>query len=190
MAKYYPGRYGSFALGVYNGGGYHAIEANTNKTLETRLTLRPLPEILPGFQLTYTGAFGKGNVEEAPDWRMNTGFLSFESRQFVFTGQYFQSLGNSKGSFVTPEKVALDVNGYSVFGEWRFAHRQFSLFARYDYQNFTKRLPNWELERYIMGIAMHLQNGGKIIFNYDRTNEPAPNVPSDQYLEFAVELKY
>ncbi|MCK5739540.1 hypothetical protein KAH55_10175 [bacterium] len=190
VTRYYPGRYGSFALGVYNGGGYHAIEANTNKTLETRLTLRPFPDGLPGLQMTYTGAVGKGNTEMAPDWQMNTGFLSFETRQFVLTGQYFQSLGNSKGSFVTPENVARNVDGYSVFGEWRFAHRRFSLFARYDYQDCTKKLLNWELERYIAGIAMHFQKGGKIIFNYDRTNEPAPNAPSDQYLEFAIEMKY
>lgn len=45
----YAGRYGSFALGLYNGGGYHASEKNQDKTFQERLTIRPLPEVVPGF---------------------------------------------------------------------------------------------------------------------------------------------
>lgn len=64
----YPSRYGSMAFGVYNGGGYHASEKNENKVLEGRLTVRvrPLPDIIPGFQLSYFGITGKGNKEEEP----------------------------------------------------------------------------------------------------------------------------
>ena len=37
VTKYYPGRYGSMAFGVYNGGGYHAGENNENKVFDKRL---------------------------------------------------------------------------------------------------------------------------------------------------------
>jgi hypothetical protein len=67
VSKEYPGRWGSFALGVYNGGGYHASEANTNKVLEGRLTIRPLPDVAPGLQLSYFGVNGKGNTAQEPD---------------------------------------------------------------------------------------------------------------------------
>jgi len=48
----YPGRYGSMALAVMNGGGYTAAEKNQNKVLEGRLTIRPLPDIIPGLQFS------------------------------------------------------------------------------------------------------------------------------------------
>jgi polyhydroxyalkanoate synthesis regulator phasin len=48
----YPGRYGSMSLAVVNGGGYTASEKNENKALEGRLTIRPLPDIIPGLQFS------------------------------------------------------------------------------------------------------------------------------------------
>lgn len=53
------GKFGSFAIGVYNGGGYSAIEKNNNKLIEARLSLRPLLEAFPGIQTTFFGAYGK-----------------------------------------------------------------------------------------------------------------------------------
>ena len=46
-SSHYDGLYGSWHLGVYNGGGYHASEQNGNKVVEARLTARPLPNTLP-----------------------------------------------------------------------------------------------------------------------------------------------
>jgi hypothetical protein len=63
----YAGRYGSIQAGVYNGGGYAASEQNQNKVLERRLTIRPLPDFIPGLQLTYFGLTGKGNTALEPD---------------------------------------------------------------------------------------------------------------------------
>jgi len=74
----YPGRYGSFSLGIYNGGGYHAKEKNQNKVLEGRLTLRPLPAALPGLQLSYFGLVGKGNQAAEPHWNAHLGMVSYE----------------------------------------------------------------------------------------------------------------
>jgi len=50
--KKYAGRYGSFAAGIYNGGGYHAKEKNLNKVAEARITVRPMPEMIPGLQVS------------------------------------------------------------------------------------------------------------------------------------------
>ena len=58
----YDGRYGSWHLGVYNGCGYSSAETNyQNKVPEYRVTIRPLPDLLPGFQATYFGLYGQGN---------------------------------------------------------------------------------------------------------------------------------
>ena len=59
-SDHYDGRYGTWHVGVYNGSGYHATEENNNKAVEGRLTVRPLPEALPGLQLSYFGIHGEG----------------------------------------------------------------------------------------------------------------------------------
>ncbi len=56
-------------MGVYNGSGYHAAENNyQNKPVEYRVSVRPLPDILPGFQATYFGLYGKGNSSSAANF--------------------------------------------------------------------------------------------------------------------------
>jgi hypothetical protein len=47
---HYAGRWVSFGLGVYNGGGYHANSNNSKVVVEGRLTVRPLPSVVPGLQ--------------------------------------------------------------------------------------------------------------------------------------------
>jgi len=111
VTKYYPGRYGSVAVGIYNGGGYHASEKNDNKVFEGRLTIRPLPDTLPGLQFSYFGIIGKGNKSTNPDWKVNLGFINFEDEYLTLTGQYYQGKGNQGGSDENEKK------GHSVFAE-------------------------------------------------------------------------
>ena len=107
----YPGRYGSMSFGVYNGSGYHASEKNENKVFEGRLTVRPLPDIVPGLQFSYFGLTGKGNTDDEPDWNVNLGMVSFEHEYVVLTGQYYEGKGNQKGD------DEHDKDGYSFFAE-------------------------------------------------------------------------
>jgi len=139
VSKYYAGRYGSWHVGVYNGGGYHATEENENKVPEWRLTLRPLPDIIPGLQVHYFGLYGKGNQENVnrfPDYRVNLGMLSYQNEWVIFTGQYAQTWGNNKGTLVVPgTDEALRGEGYSFFFNTKLPvlDRKLNLFARYDH---------------------------------------------------------
>jgi hypothetical protein len=138
VSHYYPGRWGSWHVGVYNGGGYHAEEHNKNKVPEYRLSLRPLPDVVPGLQVHYFGLIGKGNTEEVgsfPDYRVNLVMLSYQNAWITFTGQYARTRGNAKGSLVDPATgAALRAQGYSFFvdGKLPVLDRTLSLFARYD----------------------------------------------------------
>ncbi|MCL4501148.1 MAG: hypothetical protein M1438_04750 [Deltaproteobacteria bacterium] len=135
---HYDGRYGSWQLGVYNGTGYHAFENNDNKTVEYRLTLRPLPDFLPGFQATYNGLYGKSNSSSAsnfggpflqffPDWIVHQGFLSYQNPWVILTAQTWASKGNQAGTWTTTPGIpgmpigrradSLWTQGYSVFGD-------------------------------------------------------------------------
>jgi hypothetical protein len=139
VSKYYAGRYGSWHVGVYNGPGYHAKEENENKVPEWRLSLRPLPDIVPGLQVHYFGLYGKGNQENVnrfPDYRVNLGMLSYQTEWIIFTGQYAQTWGNNKGDLVVPgTDEALRGEGFSFFFNTKLPvlDRKLNLFARYDH---------------------------------------------------------
>ncbi len=189
--KHYAGRYGSFAIGAYNGGGYHAIEQNDNKVIEGRLTLRPLPDIIPGLQLTYFGTYGNSNVASStshvwssdsssiktyhiapPEWNTNAMMLSYEHKYFTLTGQYVFGKGNSSGSYhnyneTTYTNKAVDYTGYSVFGEaklgnhWRFI-------ARYENFDYDTNIDNNANQRLITGIAYDFGHHNVLLLDYDK----------------------
>ena len=109
---HYDGRYGSWHVGVYNGTGYHAVEVNPNKPVEYRVTLRPLPDKLPGLQATYFGLYGKGNntsvssfgtpfFSYSPDWVINMGYLSYQHPWFLLSAQIIAAKGNQAGNWTT-----------------------------------------------------------------------------------------
>ena len=95
-----PGLYGSLAVGILNGGGYHSPEFNQNKSIEYRLTIRPLPGLMPGLQFSYQGVRGKGNRGSEPEWTLDALFVSFESRYLRLSGQQVKGVGNSSGSMI------------------------------------------------------------------------------------------
>ena len=162
----YPGKYGSVAVGVYNGGGYHAIEQNVNKSLEGRVTLRPLPEVLPGFQVSYHGILGKGNSVDRPDWTVNQFMVSWESVPLVVAGQYYRGRGDSRGSAVDAAGDALRQSGYSVFAEVRLPV-PVSVLGRYDYFDPTPDTDGGEEHRVISGVAYHLRGHSKVLIDLD-----------------------
>ncbi|MDP3446400.1 MAG: hypothetical protein Q8T08_26375, partial [Ignavibacteria bacterium] len=131
--KNFAGKYGSFSFGIYNGGGYHAIEKNENKLLEGRLTIRPLPELLTGFQLTYIGAIGKGNIESSPNHNLHSVFTSYETQLLSATANIYKGRGFEDGRNVDKDGIAPLNSGYSLFGNFNIPYIPFSLFARYDY---------------------------------------------------------
>jgi hypothetical protein len=184
------GKYGSLAVGLYNGGGYHAIERNTNKTIEGRLTLRPLPAIIPGFQVSYTGVYGKGNTVEEPDWIVNMGLLSLEYQTFVLTGSYYTGVGNFSGTAVDSLGQALDQRGFSVFGEYKLHLLKLNVFGRYDYFIQEKYGKELERERYIVGIAHYFYKSSKVILDFDRTTGRGNIGKKTSRLEVAIEVHF
>ena len=186
----YPGKFGSLALGIYNGGGYHAIEKNRNKTLEGRLSLRPLPEILPGLQFSYHGVYGKGNIAFEPDWNFNLGFLSWEHPYFVLTGMVYRGKGNFMGTALTVSDQPTLNEGYSLFGEWKIPDMKLSILGRYDSFNPDVETEDWHSRRTIIGVAYHFIKGCKILVDYDSNDIHTPAEKNESFFEFAIEVHY
>lgn len=188
--KNFPGKYGSMAIGIFNGGGYHAIEKNENKLIEGRLSIRLLPNILPGLQLSYAGAFGKGNSGLSPDFNVNAVFISFESKIFVMTGSYYTGKGFESGEKLSPDNLPYNNNGYSLFADLNIPNTKFSLLGRYDYFKTKQTAEEVTQKRMILGISYSFLEGSKMILDYDSIKRSS-YVGSDDYIvELAVEFRY
>ncbi|MBW2107606.1 MAG: hypothetical protein JRI36_02915 [Deltaproteobacteria bacterium] len=176
---HYDGLYGSWHIGVYNGPGYHTKEQNNNKVIEGRLTWRPMPEILPGLQLSYLGVFGEGNTQASngdyPDYSVNLAMLSFEHPRAILTAQYFQTQGNAKGTWVDSNGNALDTVGYSFFGKVTppVLDEKLSLFGRYDHfdQDDDGTIGNnADYDMYIAGLAYDFYRGNLVLVSFETTD--------------------
>jgi len=180
---YYPGRYGSMAVGIYNGGGYHSSEKNGNKALEGRLTVRPLPDIVPGLQLSYFGIYGKGNKDTEPDWTVNLPFVSYEHKYVTLTGQYYWGKGNQGGSDENKK------DGYSFFAEIKPIDK-FSIIGRYDKFDPNTDADNDGNTRYIAGIAYHFykQHKNMVLLDYDHVSYQDPSKQDDKRIQLTLQV--
>ena len=190
--KHYAGRYGSWQIGIYNGGGYHAKEANTNKVLEGRITFRPVPDAVPGLQFSALGVVGKGNkpTVDAPDWNAFNGMVSYESQYFTFTGQGYYGTGNQGGSAVIDDGTSADQQGFSVFAA---AHISISkgkvtIWGRAD--EFNPNVDEYtDITRlYIVGFAWHFYKSNTWLFDYQRTNHSVSSNPADDRFQVTLEV--
>ncbi len=206
--SHYDGRYGSWHVGVYNGSGYHAAETNENKVGEVRLTARPLPEVVPGLQVSYFGIFGKGNTALSPDYMVNLGMLSFEHPMVILTAQYFQTEGNAKGTWVdTTSGKVLKTRGYSAFANVKIpgTDSRLSAFGRYDFFDIDIDDLIADKTAYSMvfaGLAYDLYKGNLILLTVEYTDYEVDaagkgkvpvagqNLGKDQKIQAVYQIKF
>ncbi len=183
----FNGRYGSYHIGVYNGGGYHATEENQNKVIEGRITLRPLPDSIPGLQLTYHGISGKGNAASDPTWTSNTGFISYQNRYLVLTGEYVQSKGQQNGA---DEK---EKGGYSIFGDLKIPFdERFAVTARYDVwdPNTAESSKNDVQKLTIAGLGYKIQGANYVMVVYEQKQYENAGYKDDKKTQVVFQLKF
>jgi hypothetical protein len=197
VQSHFAGRWGSFGVGVYNGGGYHGIEKNTNKAIEGRLTVRPLPDIVPGLQISGFGVWAKGNQANTPegtvpDMQVLAGMISYESRRLVLAAQYESGEGNQSGTAVGADGKALPHDGFSVFTEIRLDRQQrFSLLGRYDRFTTDRDNPDRDVkERIIAGVAWQFFKGNYWVLDYDRLEHTIPGLETEDRVQLTLQIKY
>lgn len=198
VQSHFVGRWGSFGIGVYNGGGYHAVEKNTNKAIEGRLTIRPLPDIVPGLQVSAFGIAAKGNQADdtpeasVPDMQVLAAMISYESRRLVVGAQYERGEGNQSGSAVDASGNALPHDGFSLFTEIRLdRNARFSLLGRYD-QFDTNRDDSASnvKKRMIAGFAWQFFKGNYWVLDFDRLEHTAPGLDTEDRVQLTLQIKY
>ncbi len=185
---HYAGRFGTWHIGVYNGSGYHTSEHNSNKVVEGRITLRPFPDVVPGLQFSYLGMAGEGNTDyngSYADYYVNLGMVSFQHPRFILTGQYFQTTGNAKGTWVktdTSGNIVSDLKTrcYSFFGNVRLPvlNDRLNMFGRYDHFNPDVNgdiSSNAAYKMYIGGLAYDLGHENQVLLAYETTDYEVDN---------------
>lgn len=185
------GKYGSLTFGLYNGAGYAELEKNTNKHIEGRITFRPFWDRLPGLQLTYSGAYGKGNIPSSPDFHMHVGYVSYNSKKIIVAFQRYVGNGDVQARLLTQTGEALPMHGYNNFIEWMPFKFPLSIVNRYDVI-LDRRDDRIIKERGVLGVAWRFSDGSKIMIDYDRdTLSPIPGakVVNNRW-EIATEIRF
>lgn len=186
VSSAYPGRYGSFALGLFNGGGYSALEKNRNKTLETRISLRPLPDFVPGLQFTHAFAYGLANVAEyeAP-FRMHIFALTSQSRFHSLQAQYYTGTGGHQDHYVSSNGNSYKNKGYSVLAEIKTPAFPLSVFSRYDYLQ-SEAWANANENLFAAGIAYRFSKS-KLAAYYEKNQHLTE---TENIWELVLEIKF
>lgn len=187
VSSEYPGKWGSLAFGMYNGGGYHAPENNQNKVFESRITIRPLGWVLPNLQLSHLFIYGKGNTAEEPDWLLNAFMMSFEQRFFTAAFQVATGEGNQEGDQVDEiTGESLEAFGYSGFLELKASSLKSSLIGRYDHWKWGGQATT----RIIAGYAFHFLKNNFILLNLDYVVHEDDALPDDWQVSLILQVQY
>jgi hypothetical protein len=186
----HAGRRGSLAVGMHNGGGYHAIERNNNKTAEGRLTIRPVPSVLPGLQFSFHGVVGAGNTAEAPPWKVNLVHVSFEHERGVLACQLYRGEGDFSGKAMTAAGSVESRSGFSVFGEARFGSTRWSAIVRHDsFERETGEEGGTE-KMILAGLARRVGARARLLLDYERTTVGSWSDPSEETGSFRTEFRF
>lgn len=184
------GRYGSFAFGVYNGGGYTTRELNSNKVFQARLTLRPLPAVVPGLQASYFLVRGEGNTVASPDWSDNLLMVSWEHARATATAQWVDGSGNQAGTRADPVTAeAWPHKGWSVFGEGRLSDK-WSVIARFDDFNADTRTDEDHFRRVITGLAYTLSGNNRVLADVDHRDWTSPEKTDETRYQITLQISF
>jgi hypothetical protein len=147
--------------------------------VEGRLTVRPLPDVIPGLQFSYFGIYGEGNEKnpsgDYPDYQVNLGMVSYQNPWVILTGQYFITEGDKDGDWIDAAGRALDTEGYSFFGNFKLPvlDRKLSAFVRYDHfdQDEDGKIgTDADYDMYIGGLAYDIYKGNLLLLSYETTD--------------------
>jgi hypothetical protein len=219
VQSHFAGTWGSWAMGLYNGGGYSKIEVNQNKAFEWRLSVRPFGAAFPGLQLQWTGVRGLGNKTidnsvtppvHPPDYNVNQYGVTYESKWVNAYYLYYTGDGNLAGTLYDQTSharvaPAAPTKGYTWFVEGKFpGSRKWSAFYRYDHldvqQNQSEKWKEDVQNYQDVGVAYWLYKDNAIVLDYSKLDHTRPwpgqpanlhsAIPNDERLQLTLQIKW
>jgi hypothetical protein len=184
-----PGGYGEFHAGVYNGEGYAQPEVDKDKSVQGRLTVRPLPNggaVAKAFRVS--GFYNAGRYAADRPRRLGIVMGSFEHPHLVATIEGLKATEN-------PGPVVRDIDrsGWSLFLEPRQGPSGLAGIFRYDAFNPDRDVAGVEQSRVIAGGAYWFvwprAKVGAVVTNeqvrYDLASRPDENrLLAQMHVEF------
>ncbi len=194
----YGARHGSVAVGLYNGSGYHGDERNVDKTVEARLTWRPLPDMVKGLQVAGLVIHGDGNVEDtagdAPTWKTLNAFVSYQFLHGTVTAQVVEGEGNQRGSWVEPDdpSEAMDFSGWSVFAEWRLGPRhEWRLIGGWDdFERVAENGRDHSFRYSFLAVGYGLGRNNILMLDVDQRDWRDPARDTDRRAQLVLQLSF
>jgi hypothetical protein len=194
----YGTRHGSLAVGLYNGSGYHGDERNVDKTVEARLTWRPLPDTIKGLQLAGLVIHGDGNVEGAagdpPNWTTYNLFASYQFLHGTVTAQIVEGEGNQRGDWVEPDdpSEAMDFSGWSAFGEWRLgARHEWRIIGGWDdFERIADSGRNHSFRYAFVAVGYDLGRNNILMIDVDQRDWRDPARDTDRRAQLVLQLTF
>jgi hypothetical protein len=122
-------------------------------------------------------AFGKSNDTLNSDFRLNSFYLSYESRYLTLSAQYYLGKGNMSGTSTANN------TGYSFFGELVIPGTKFMLFSRYDY--FDPENAD-AYQAVIGGAGYRFYKQNKILFDIDWSDKSSVK----RIYEIALDIRF
>jgi hypothetical protein len=162
----FPNNYGDVHLGIYNGDGYSKAEANDQKALQARVSLRPIPKDSVFKGLRVTGFFDADHAVKSASRSRYIGTLTYEHDYVSFGADLLSTKDQS--SATAPEVKG---SGYSFWVEPK-TKTGVRFLVRYDNTKPNKSVDARQ-KRLIGGIAywFHLQKGHAALFaNYEKVD--------------------
>lgn len=165
------GYFGGWHIGVYNGGSYSYLDLEYNMNYQGRISIRPLPELLPGLRLNAFGLISKMNLDtDSPNdnkpWHVENYFATYNNRKVNLMAEYMTGYGSRFGEMIDSEGKEIHYEGYSAFGEFRFTPK-ISAIARYDYMSNYYKSPDSDFSSFSAGIGYDFGASNILMISYD-----------------------
>lgn len=153
-----PGNYGDVHVGVYNGEGYSKAEANNQKALMVRGTVRPMPAGTAWAKgLRVSGFVSRDHAVKGAAKNKSVAGVWYESRRFNAAVDYMTLTDQT-----LPTSTAVTQRGWSAFVTPFFKEKGNGLEAliRYDHMAIDRSQPNQTRTRGIYGLAYWFPHPG------------------------------
>lgn len=184
-----PGNWGELHLGVYNGEGFTQAEANKYKSVQGRLTVRPLPGRGLFNNLRVSGFYSAGWYAEDRPRRVGILMAHYEHPHVVATVQRVAATENP----VPLPSANLDRSGWSMFVEPRQGTVGLAGLLRYDAFDPNTALSDDDHQRVIAGGAYWFMWNrvrlGLVITN-EQTDYEDPVRPDDNRFLFQTHVEF
>ncbi len=173
-----PSNYGEIHVGVYNGENYNKAEANDQKALEMRATLRPLAQssLLALRGLRAHVFYDRDNYVRNGERSRLIGSVTFEHQHLHAGVDYLAATDQTSAT-----RQPVDSHGYSIWATPR-ARNGWEALLRYDHLQPNAAFESQTRTRTIVGVSYWFPHQGNVssalLFDYD--GQTLRNVNPDQ----------